>query len=165
MSMAVARPNCFTQVPSRFTINSGIVGNPNMKPMSYPSNRRIVASLAIGDLLVFVAFIILGKIEHGIIQVEALFRTTLPFAATWFAVSPWLGAYRFSVVSSVRSTVWRVSAIWLVCGIITIGLRAWLTDRTFQLNFALVAIGVQAVLLLGWRVVFVTLVRRLLGSW
>jgi hypothetical protein len=44
-------------------------------------------------------------------------------------------------------------------------LRAWLTDRAFQLSFALVAIGVQAVLLLGWRVIFATVGRRLFGSW
>jgi hypothetical protein len=136
-----------------------------MKPMSFLANPRLVAALAIGDLLVFVAFVVLGQTEHGIIQPEAFLRTSLPFAAVWFAISPWLGAFRLSTLSSIRSTTWRIPTIWLACGIIAIVLRAWLTDRAFQLSFALVAIGVQAVLLLGWRVIFATVGRRLFGSW
>jgi hypothetical protein len=43
-------------------------------------------------------------------------------------------------------------------------LRVWLTDRSFQLTFALVAIGVQAVMLLGWRVVLSLVSRRFFAS-
>lgn len=126
---------------------------------------RRTAIVVIGDLLVFLAFVILGGTEHGIIQPEALVRTALPFAATWFVLSPLLGTYRFSMLSNVRSTAWRIPAIWLVCGIIAIVLRAWLTDRTFQLSFAIVAIGVQAVLLLGWRLIFTVVGRKLFSAW
>ena len=67
-------------------------------------------------------------------------------------LSPWLGAFRISTLTSVRASTWRIPLIWLLCGVIAIVLRVWLTDRTFQLVFAIVAIGVQAVMLFGWRV-------------
>ena len=126
---------------------------------------RLLSSLvlvaALGDLAVFGVFVFAGRAEHGIIQEAAFWRTALPFAAVWFLLSPWLGAFRASTLTSVRASAWRVPLIWLVCGVIAVVLRAWLTDRTFQLVFAIVAIGVQAVMLFGWRVVLSLVSRRI----
>ena len=124
----------------------------------------LVLTAALGDLAVFGIFVIAGRAEHGIIQEAAFWRTALPFAAVWFALSPWLGAFRASTLTSVRTSAWRVPLIWLVCGVIAVVLRVWLTDRTFQLTFALVAIGVQAVMLFGWRVALSLLSRRILST-
>lgn len=121
----------------------------------------LVLLAALGDLAVFLIFVLGGRAEHGIIQDAAFWRTALPFAVVWFAVSPWLGAFRASTLTSARASAWRVALIWLACGIIAVALRAWLTDRTFQMTFALVAIGVQGVMLLGWRVILSTVSRRL----
>ncbi len=124
----------------------------------------LVPVAALGDLAVFAFFVIAGRAEHGIIQEAAFWRTALPFAAVWFVLSPWLGAFRISTLTSVRTSAWRIPLIWLLCGIIAVVMRAWLTDRTFQLVFALVAIGVQAVLLFGWRVALSLVSRRLFGT-
>ena len=73
--------------------------------------------VAFGDMAVFLAFVILGKAEHGITLWQALFRTALPFAAVWFAGSPWLGAYRASTLYNPRATAWKIPLIWLLCGL------------------------------------------------
>ena len=124
----------------------------------------LVLVAALGDLAVFAIFVVAGRAEHGIIQEAAFWRTALPFAAVWFALSPWLGAFRMAILKSAKASAWRIPLIWLACGVIAILLRAWLTDRTFQLAFALVAIGVQAVMLLGWRVALSLISRRIFGN-
>lgn len=124
----------------------------------------LVPVTVLGDLAVFALFVFAGRAEHGIVQEAAFWRTALPFAAVWFALSPWLGAFRTSTLTSVRASAWRIPLIWLLCGVIAVVLRVWLTDRTFQLTFALVAIGVQAVMLLGWRVVLSLVGRKLFAS-
>ena len=124
----------------------------------------LILIAALGDLAVFALFVFAGRVEHGIVQEAAFWRTALPFAVVWFALSPWIGAFRASTLTSVRASAWRIPLIWLLCGVIAVVLRVWLTDRTFQLTFALVAIGVQAVLLLGWRVTLSLVSRRIFGT-
>ena len=124
----------------------------------------LVLVAVFGDLAVFALFVFAGRAEHGIVQEAAFWRTALPFAAVWFALSPWLGAFRTSTLMSAKASAWRIPLIWLLCGVIAVVLRVWLTDRTFQLTFALVAIGVQAVMLLGWRVVLSLVSRRIFSS-
>ena len=121
----------------------------------------LVPVAALGDLAVFAMFVFAGRAEHGIIQEAAFWRTALPFAAVWFAISPWLGAFRNSTLTSVKASAWRIPLIWLLCGVVAVVLRVWLTDRTFQLTFALVAIGVQAVMLFGWRIALSLVSQRI----
>jgi hypothetical protein len=115
---------------------------------------RVIAVVLLGDMSVFLAFVILGKTEHGIIQSRALLRTALPFAIVWCAISPWLGAYRASTLYNLRTTAWRMPLIWLLCGFVALFARALLTDRPLTLAFAFVAIAVQGALLVSWRGVF-----------
>ena len=115
---------------------------------------RDIAVVLLGDMTVFLAFVILGKTEHGIIHSTALLRTALPFAIIWCAISPWLGAYRASTLYNLRTTAWRIPLIWLLCGFVALLARALLTDRPLTLAFALVAIAVQGALLVSWRGVF-----------
>ena len=125
--------------------------------MEAPNNQirpRDIAVVLLGDMTVFLAFVILGKTEHGIIQSRALLRTALPFAIIWCAISPWLGAYRASTLYNLRTTAWRIPLIWLLCGLVALFARALLTDRPLMLAFAIVAIAVQGVLLVIWRGVF-----------
>ncbi len=122
--------------------------------------RFLILAAALGDLAVFGMFVVAGRAEHGIIQDAAFWRTALPFAAVWFALAPWLGAFRVSTLTSFRESAWRVPLIWLLCGVIAVALRVWLTDRTFQLTFAVVAIGAQALMLFGWRVVLTLVSQR-----
>ena len=113
-----------------------------------------IAVVVLGDTAVFLAFVILGKAEHGITLWQALFRTGLPFAIVWFAISPWLGAYGASTLYNPRTTAWKIPLIWLLCGLVALFARALLTDRPLILAFAIVALAVQGVVLVSWRGVF-----------
>ena len=115
---------------------------------------RDITLVLLGDMAVFLAFVILGKTEHGIIQSRALLRTALPFAIVWCAISPWLGAYRASTLYNLRTTAWRIPLIWLLCGLVALFARALLTDRPLILAFAIVALAVQGLVLVIWRGVF-----------
>ena len=121
---------------------------------------RDIAVVLLGDMAVFLAFVILGKTEHGIIQSKALLRTALPFAIVWCVISPWLGAYRASTLSNLRTMAWRIPLTWLLCGLIALLARALLADRPLTPAFVLVALAVQGALLISWRGVFL-----LVTSW
>ena len=125
-----------------------------MKAPNKEIRRRDIVVVVLGDMAIFLVFVILGKIEHEIIQSRALVRTALPFSIAWFAISPWLGTYRASTLYDLRTMAWRISAIWLLCGLVALLARALLTDRTLTPAFAFVAIVVQGALLVSWRGVF-----------
>ena len=108
----------------------------NLKTAAMGMLSPLVLVAALGDLAVFALFVFAGRAEHGIVQDAAFWRTALPFAAVWFALSPWLGAFRSSTLTSAGASAWRIPLIWLLCGVIALILRVWLTDRTFQLTFA-----------------------------
>ena len=124
-------------------------------------NRVLIALAVLGDALVFVLFVVLAPIEHGMVQIEAFGRTALPFAGVWFLASPWLGAFRLSTLTRLRLAAWRVPLIWLGCGIVAVMLRVWLTDRTFSWAFTIASITAVAVMLLAWRVLLALATRRL----
>jgi|MDTC01.2.fsa_nt_gb hypothetical protein len=120
-----------------------------------------IAVVAFGDMTVFLAFAILGKAEHGVTLWQALVRTALPFAAVWFSGSPWLGAYRASILHNPRTTAWKIPLIWFICGLIALFIRILLANRPWILAFTLVAIAVQGALLMSWRGVFMIFSHRL----
>ena len=124
-------------------------------------NHMLIALAVLGDALVFVLFVVLAPIEHGMVQIEAFGRTALPFAGAWFLASPWLGAFRASTVTRLRLAAWRVPLIWLGCGIAAVMLRVWLTDRTFSWAFTIASITAVAVMLLTWRLLLLLTARRL----
>lgn len=124
-------------------------------------NRVLIALAVLGDALVFVLFVVLAPIEHGMVQIEAFGRTALPFAGVWFLASPWLGAFRLSTLTRLRLAAWRIPLIWLGCGIAAVLLRVWLTDRTFSWAFTIASITAVAVMLLAWRVLLALAARRL----
>ena len=120
-----------------------------------------IAVVVLGDMVVFLAFVILGKAEHGVSLSDALFRTALPFAVVWFVGSPWFGSYRGSTLYSHRTTMWKIPLVWLGCGVVAIFGRAFLISQAPMLVFVLIALLVQGIFLLVWRSVFLIVVQRL----
>ena len=123
-------------------------------------NYLLIALAVLGDALVFVLFIALTPIEHGSVEIAAIWRTGLPFAGVWLLASPWLGALRVSTLTNWRLAVWRIPLIWLGCGIVAVLLRVWLTDRTFSWAFTIASIAFLAAMLLAWRLLLLA-TRRL----
>ena len=120
------------------------------------------AVVAAGDIAIFFAFVIFGKAEHEITLGQALLRTALPFGFVWVVGSPWLGAYKASMLYNLGILAWKLPLIWLVCGLVALVVRAVLTDASLILSFAVVSIAVQGVLLISWRGVFMLAVTKLL---
>ncbi|MDE2867608.1 MAG: DUF3054 domain-containing protein [Chloroflexota bacterium] len=132
-----------------------------MKNLTDRKRNTLVAFAVLGDALVFVLFIVLAPVEHGMVQIEALGRTALPFAGVWFVASPWLGAFRISTLTCWRLAVWRIPFIWLGCGVVAVMLRVWFTDRTFSWAFTLASITLVAAMLLAWRALLFVVARRI----
>ena len=131
--------------------------------MNFLTDRKntLLAVAVLGDALVFVLFVALTPIEHGSVEIAAIWRTGLPFAAVWFLASPWLGAFRASTLTSWRTAAWRIPLIWLGCGIVAVMLRVWLTDRTFSWAFTIASIALVAAMLLAWRTALTFTARRI----
>ena len=131
--------------------------------MNFLTDRKhvLVALAVLGDALVFVLFVALTPIEHGSVEIAAIWRTGLPFAAVWLLASPWLGAFRISTLTRLRLAAWRVPLIWLGCGIVAVVLRVWLTDRTFSWAFTIASIALVAAMLLAWRAILILAARRI----
>ena len=109
------------------------------------------AVVVVGDIAVFLAFVIFGNTEHEITFGQTLIRTALPFGLVWVIGGLWLGAYKASTLYDLGTTMWKIPLIWLLCGLTALVIRAALTDASLILSFAVVSTLVQGLLLLSWR--------------
>jgi Protein of unknown function (DUF3054) len=108
--------------------------------------------LAAGDLLAFLLFAALGRHSHEEAgNLAQLVGTAAPFAISWFAVAPWLGAFPKAPRFQPRNLLSRTALAWLCAWPIGLLLRAVLLRRGVPLSFALVVLAANAVFLLGWR--------------
>ena len=109
------------------------------------------AVVVVGDIAVFLAFVIFGNTEHEITIGQTLIRTALPFGFVRVIGGLWLGAYKASTLYDLGTTMWKIPLIWLLCGLTALVIRAALTDASLILSFAVVSTLVQGLLLLSWR--------------
>jgi hypothetical protein len=74
-----------------------------------------------------------------------------PFAAGWFVVAPFLGAYKADLVAQPRRLLPRVALAWLIA--LPLGLLLWsiVRQKTVQPAFAIVTFITNLIMLLGWR--------------
>jgi|TARA_B100001964_G_scaffold234483_1_gene293182 hypothetical protein len=117
--------------------------------------------VALGEIIVFTLFVILGNYEHGWVSIpQSFIRTALPFLICWFVISPWLGSYKMSTVYGLKQTIWRIPLIWILCGFIAIIARFILTDRPLVISFIVVSIAVQGLAIIAWRALFMAITLR-----
>ena len=119
--------------------------------------------LKLGDMALFFLFVMLGRSEHGVIDTDAFLRTSIPLMLSWLIISPILGAYRSPVMDDPKAALWRTPLIWLPCGVVGLIVRSLVFDRAFEPAFALVTLGMMAVLLTLYRVVFTLVAPRLMS--
>jgi hypothetical protein len=117
---------------------------------------QAVIMLIIGDLLCFLIFAALGRNTHGessgFTAILQIFQTALPFAAGWFLVSPFAGAFRHKILAQPRAMVMRTALAWLLAWPIAMLLRGFFVDHGVPpLSFAIVVLLVNMLLLLIWR--------------
>ena len=123
----------------------------------------LLTTIVIGDICVFMLFIVFGKSEHGVTLWQSFIRTLLPFAIAWFSISPWLGSYRASTLYSFRKIAFKIPFTWILCGVFAVIARALITDSSFLITFAIVAILFQGLFLIIWRCIFMLITLRYRG--
>jgi hypothetical protein len=120
-----------------------------------PYNQAVIM-LVIGDLVCFLIFAALGRNTHGeasgFAAIPQIIITALPFAAGWFLVSPFVGAFRREILAQPRAMVIRTALAWLLSWPVAMLLRGIFYDHGIPpLSFAIIVLLFNTVLLLVWR--------------
>jgi hypothetical protein len=125
-----------------------------------------VGALVAGDALSFVVFATVGRHSHneasGLAAIGVTLATAAPFAAGWFAVSPFVGAFRRAKTASLKAMLTRTELAWL-CAWPAAALLRWAfgPDHKLPLSFAIVILIANAVFLGVWRSLFALVEGRL----
>ena len=123
---------------------------------SPPSRRAIV--LATGDLVAIGAFVAGGELRHGG-SLGAGLETFAVFALAWFVVAVPLDAFGRAVLEDRRRTARTVGLGWTAAAVLAqVGRLLLRPGSTVAPSFVLVSIGIGGGLLLGWRLVAVSVV-------
>lgn len=117
--------------------------------------------LVFGDIVVFLAFAAIGRGTHneptGLAAIPEIIITAVPFAIGWFAVAPFVGAYRSDIVKAPAAMVKRTIRAWALSWPVALALRWFFVDRlrgtsaSAFFTFALVTFLFVLVILLIWR--------------
>ena len=123
-----------------------------------------VALLAVGDLVVFLVFVVLGLSNHKeAVTAGNIARTAAPFVIAWAVIGPIFGAYgRRGSASSTQPRVLLARSIpaWVVAWAVGLLLRVVVFRDTLAPAFAAIALVFNAIFLLGWRVALAQLAWR-----
>lgn len=80
--------------------------------------------VALGDALAFLVFAYIGRASHGHPVPDAiLFKTAMPFLLSWFAISPFAGAYTRAATLNIKNTLSGLLLPWAASVPAGIGLR------------------------------------------
>lgn len=133
------------------------------RPSDAPRLGR-VAVLAAGDVIAFFLFARAGHAQHHeTIAFASIAATAAPFVVAWLVAAPWLGA--FGRAGSARTTrprrlLTRTALAWVVAWPLALLLRAFWMHEGIPPAFDVIALVVNALLLLGWRGVAAWLLWR-----
>lgn len=122
------------------------------------------ATLVAGDIASFLVFAGVGRRSHNeasgpgaILQIAA---TAVPFAAGWFLVSPFAGAFRASLLGAPKRMLAHTERAWLLAWPAALVMRwAFSPDHQIPASFAIVVLISNALFLGVWRTVFAALTR------
>ena len=120
------------------------------------SNTRRIATLVIGDTLAFLIFAAIGRSSHGeatgLAAIPQIALTAAPFAAAWFIVAPFAGAYRRELTAQPRKMAIRTILAWVLSWPVAMALRGIFVDHAVPpISFALITLIFNTFILLIWR--------------
>jgi hypothetical protein len=134
------------------------------------SNNLHILWLVIGDAIVFLIFAAIGRRSHneaaGLSAIGQIVLTALPFAAGWFIVSPFVGAFKHNIVGQPKKMAARTAISWLASWPLGMLLRigsegisgnGWYIP---QWTFFLVTLITNMIFLQVWRVPFAWFTRK-----
>ena len=121
-------------------------------------NKLKPSSLIVGDLLVILSFVWIGRGSHSLSTADAMagLSTAAPFVVSWFVIVPWFGLYRSEINQSWRRLAPRLLLAWfVVAGPIALILRTLMLGRSVPgdiiPSFAIVSLSYIGFLALIWR--------------
>ena len=121
------------------------------------------AWVAVGDIVVIVAFLAFGALRHGVDPITQPLRvagTVAPFLIGWVLAAPLVGAYAPRARQSVKMGALVAAAAWLPANLIGAALRATpYFHGQSPLSFVAVTFAVGAVFLATWRAVVAGLIE------
>ncbi|GCE04275.1 DUF3054 domain-containing protein [Dictyobacter aurantiacus] len=131
------------------------------KPRNKQEARRLWM-LIFGDILVFLIFSVIGRQSHGedtgLTAVLKVVWTALPFAISWFAIAPFMGAFRRELMTEPRQMARKTGFAWLAAWPIGVILHfvfeQHLPTVVSAITFGLVTLISNTVLLFIWRIPF-----------
>ena len=120
------------------------------------ADARYIITLAAGDALAFLVFATLGRGSHGettgLAAIPEIALTALPFAAGWFIVAPFAGAYRRELADQPRKMTIRTTLAWVISWPVAMALRGVFVDHGVPpISFAIVTLIFNTLILLAWR--------------
>jgi len=123
--------------------------------------KKTTLILILGDLLALLAFVISGRLEHGLqINWNETMETAVPFIISWLAVASSVGLYKEKAVSTIPITFKTTLLVTIVAVPIGLFLRALYLDRDVPIPFLVVALVFTAIFMVGWRTIFVWVKRK-----
>ena len=132
-----------------------------MDSESFLSSRidRGAAPLAVGDVLVVIAFLTAGTLSHTTTQflVENplyLAEVLAPFLIGWAVAAPLVGAYSAGAVEAAKSSVPLVVRSWIPAAVIGFVLRTFVFTGGVAPAFVAITLVGGMVVLGGWRVLY-----------
>jgi hypothetical protein len=112
-------------------------------------------TLVAGDLLVFLIFATIGRQNHGETSgILEVILTAAPFAAGWFLVAPFLGAYRSGIEVNPKLMLRYTLLSWILGWAVGMTLRCLIKWAIPNWTFFFVSYISVAILLLVWRLPF-----------
>ena len=120
------------------------------------------AILVIGDMIVFLVFAIIGRRSHSETgDFLGPVITALPFAAGWFLVAPFVGAFKRGLERNTGQFALRTFLAWLAAWPVAMLLRGVFVDKAVPpWTFALITLISNTILLQVWRVPFSLFFRK-----
>jgi hypothetical protein len=135
---------------------------PNARPTLDISRAQVI--LLAGDALIFVFFAVAGRATHemglGASPLVTVLAIAAPFAVSWFILAWVLEAFRPDTFRQPRRMLFTTAFAWLSGGSIGLVARTMILQRPLLPTFAAVVLGINGVLLLGWRFVYSLVAAR-----
>ncbi len=120
---------------------------------------RGAAPLAVGDVLVLVALLTVGTLNHTTVEFLLddpvyLLGVWAPFLIGWVLIAPLIGAYSAGAVETAKSSVPLVIRSWIPAAVIGFVLREFVFRGNAAPTFMLITLVLGAVALGGWRALY-----------
>lgn len=114
--------------------------------------------------MIFVFFAVVGRATHemglGVSPLLTVLAVAAPFAVPWLILAWVLNAFQLDIIRQPRRMLFTTAFAWLCGGSIGLVARTLILQRPLLPAFATAALGINGVLLLGWRFIYSLIAAR-----